>query len=61
MPRHISKRERMVELLKEIESSINGGNINTAIPLLEWTVEKITISHNESVRSKQYFLTKKRW
>lgn len=60
MPRHISKREKVVELLNEIQSTINASNINIAIPLLEWMVDKIAISHNESVRSKQYVVTQKR-
>lgn len=59
MPRYISKKDKVIELLKEIENTINGNNANVAIPLLEWMVDKINITYNESIRSKQYIMSKK--
>ncbi|MGN7472428.1 type II toxin-antitoxin system PemK/MazF family toxin [Brevibacillus sp. SAFN-007a] len=54
MSRHISKRERVENLLEEIKNLIDRRNVDTAIPLLEWTKDKIVLAHQEAERAKKF-------
>lgn len=51
MPKHVSKQEQLKSLLKEIESSIDRTNVDTAIQLLHWTKDKIQLAQDEVVRN----------
>ena len=59
MPRHISKRQQVQNLLADIEKAITRDNANIAIPILEWTKDKIDLSYREKVRADRYQATRK--
>jgi len=54
MPRHVSKQQQVSNLLSDLKLFINRQNVDAAIPLLEWTKDKIDLSYNESVRVRNY-------
>lgn len=60
MVKHISKQQQVKNLLTEIEKVISKNNVDIALPLLEWTKEKIDLSYKESIRSKSYAQTNKK-
>jgi mRNA-degrading endonuclease toxin of MazEF toxin-antitoxin module len=59
LTRHISKQQQVKNLLTELENTINRNNVDLAIPLLEWTKEKINLSYREKNRVDKYIRTKK--
>lgn len=54
MSRHFSKKEKVQDLLNDIQTSINRTNVDLALPILEWTFQKIALAHNEKIRAKHY-------
>lgn len=59
MSKHISKQQQVKNLLKDLESTINRNNVDLALPILEWTKEKIELSFREKTRAAKYNQTKK--
>lgn len=59
MARHISKQQQVKNLLSDLETAINRNNVDIALPLLEWTKEKIDLSYREKTRVDKYNQTKK--
>ena len=47
MARHISKQQQVKNLLSDLETAINRNNVDIALPLLEWTKEKIDLSYRK--------------
>ncbi|AGK97697.1 type II toxin-antitoxin system PemK/MazF family toxin [Clostridium pasteurianum] len=54
MPKHISKKQIVDNLLTEITNIIDKSNVDTAMPILKWTKEKIILSHQEVLRNQKY-------
>lgn len=59
MPRHISKQQIVENILVDIQNSINRSNVDAAIPLLNWTQEKIQLAFQEKQRIQRYINTNK--
>lgn len=57
--KHVSKQQQVKNLLSDLEKEINRNNVDLAIPLLEWTKEKIELSYREKNRVDKYNQTKK--
>lgn len=57
---HITKKEQINNVMNELKSCINRNNVDIALPLLKWTIEKIKLSFKEKTRQKIYFNTHKK-
>lgn len=58
MSKYITKKQQVQSLLKEIESVITSINADIAIPILQWTKEKILMDSSEKYRQERYKTTK---
>lgn len=55
MPRYISKKEQVENAINELKTKVTKENSNIALPIIKWTIEKIQLSYNESLRNKKYY------
>lgn len=53
---YISKRQQVINILSDLESTINSRNVDIGINILNWAKDKIKLAENESKR--QYFYSK---
>lgn len=60
MSQHITKKEQIDNTIKELKSSINRNNVDVALPILNWSIEKIKLSFEENVRQKTFFNTNRK-
>ena len=58
MSQYITKKQQVQNLLKEIENVITSINADIAIPILQWTKEKILMDSSEKYRQEKYKTTK---
>lgn len=58
MAQYITKKQQVQNLLKEIETVITSVNVDIAIPILQWTKEKILMDTSEKYRQEKYKATK---
>lgn len=58
MAQYITKKQQVQILLKEIENVITSKNADIAIPILQWTKEKILMATSEKYRQERYEATK---
>lgn len=58
MSQYITKKQQVQNLLKEIENVITSINVDIAIPILQWTKEKILMDTSEKYRQEKYKATK---
>lgn len=49
MSQYITKKQQVQNLLKEIENVITSVNADIAIPILQWTKEKILMDTSEKI------------
>ena len=54
MAQYITKKQQVQNLLKEIENVITSVNADIAIPILQWTKEKILMDTSEKYRQEKY-------
>lgn len=60
MAQYITKKQQVQNLLKEIENVITSVNADIAIPILQWTKEKILMDTSEKYRQEKYKTAKLR-
>ena len=60
MAQYITKKQQFQNLLKEIENVITSVNADIAIPILQWTKEKILMDTSEKYRQEKYKTAKLR-
>ena len=60
MAQYITKKQQVQNLLKEIENVITSVNADIAIPILQWTKEKILMDTSEKYRQEKYKTSKLR-
>lgn len=59
MARHITKQEQVNNIISDITSNINRGNVDIILPILKWTNEKIKLAIDEKNRINLYLSSKK--
>lgn len=57
---YVTKKQQVQSLLKEIENVITSRNVDVAIPILQWTKEKILMDSTEKYRQERFKNTKMR-
>lgn len=60
MARHISKQQLVNNILNDIQSGITRSNVDTAIPILNWTKEKIILAYQEHQRIQRFLASGKK-
>ena len=55
---YVTKKQQVQNLLKDIENSITGRNVDISIPILQWTKEKILMDTSEKRRDVKFKSTK---
>ena len=58
MAQYVTKKQQVKNLLNEIEKVITSVNADIAIPILQWTKEKILMDSSEKYRQDRYKTTK---
>lgn len=57
---HITKKDQLNNALNELRDSTNKNNVDIALSLIKWTIEKIKLSFEEKTRQKTYDNTHKK-
>ncbi len=60
MSLHITKKDQTNYAINDLRRSINRNNVDIALPLIKWTIEKIQLALEENTRQKIFTNTNKK-